>query len=106
MKEIDYEEMLLQVSDVMRAHNKVIPIMTHEEAAILIRRAVTPTGEWVAAGDEENPYAVCSFCGNKGDFIYSFCPFCGVKTHKFLADDNITFFTLKREIEKRFGEES
>ena len=35
MKEIDYEEMLLQVSDVMRAHNKVIPIMKHEKDAIL-----------------------------------------------------------------------
>lgn len=105
MKEIDYEEMLLQVSDVMRAHNKVIPIMTHEEAAILIRRAVTPTGEWVAAGDEENPYAVCSFCGNKGDFIYTFCPFCGVKTQDF-ADRDIVFFTLKRETRRRLGEES
>ena len=105
MKEIDYEEMLLHISDVMRAHNKVIPIMTYEEAAILIRRAVTPTGEWVAAGDKENPYAVCSFCGSKGDFIYSFCPFCGIKTQEF-ADENITFFTLKREIKKRLGEES
>lgn len=105
MKEIDYEEMLLQVSDVMRTHNKVIPTITHEKAAILIRKAVTPTGEWVAAGDKENPYAVCSFCGSKGDFIYSFCPFCGIKTQEF-ADENITFFTLKREIEKRLGEES
>ena len=91
MKEIDYEEMLLQVSDVMRAHNKVIPIMTHEKAAILIRRAVTPTGEWIAAGDKENPYAVW--------------PFCGVKTQEF-ADGDIAFFTLKREARKRLGEES
>ena len=105
MKEIDYEEMLLQVSDVMRAHNKVIPIMTHEKAAILIRRAVTPTGEWIAAGDKENPYAVCSVCGSKGDFIYTFCPFCGVKTQEF-ADGDIAFFTLKREARKRLGEES
>lgn len=105
MKEIDYEEMLLQVSDVMRAHNKVIPIMTHEKAAILIRRAVTPTGEWIAAGDKDNPYAVCSFCGEKGDFIYTFCPFCGAKTQKF-ADEDMAFFTLKREARRRLGEES
>ena len=105
MREIDYEEMLLQVSDVMRAHKKVIPTMTHEKAAILIRRAVTPTGEWVAAGDKDNPYAVCSFCGEKGDFIYTFCPFCGVKTQKF-ADEDMAFFTFKREARRRLGEES
>lgn len=41
----DYEEMMLQISDVMREANKVRPIMTHEDAVKAIRNIVLPKEE-------------------------------------------------------------
>lgn len=41
----DYEEMILQISDIMRQANKVRPIMTHEEAVKAIRLIVNQSGE-------------------------------------------------------------
>lgn len=39
---MDYEEMMLQISDVMRHANRLRPTLTHEEAVKAIRNIVTP----------------------------------------------------------------
>lgn len=36
MPKPDYEEMMLQISDVMRAANKLRPVITHKEAVLKI----------------------------------------------------------------------
>lgn len=41
----DYEEMMLQISDIMRQANKVRPLMTHEEAVKKIRLIVNQAAE-------------------------------------------------------------
>lgn len=38
----DYEEMMLQISDIMRKANRVRPTITHEEAVKAIREIVNP----------------------------------------------------------------
>lgn len=44
MPKPDYEEMMLQISDVMRAANKLRPNITHEEAVLKIYNIVVEVG--------------------------------------------------------------
>ena len=44
MPKPDYEEMMLQISDVMREANKLRPIITHEEAVLKIYNIVVEVG--------------------------------------------------------------
>lgn len=44
MPKPDYEEMMLQISDVMRAANKLRPSITHEEAVLMIYKIVVEVG--------------------------------------------------------------
>ena len=80
----DFEEMMLQISDVMRQANKIRPIMTHEEAVKAIRKIVTPKGKWIENDipeDVDVPESVlskCSVCGYQlGAHSFKFCPECG-----------------------------
>ena len=75
---MDYEEMMLQISDVMRHANRLRPIMTHEEAVKSIRKIVNPSGKWTytdgrwGLGDWQ-----CSNCDGYTDKDTYFCPNCG-----------------------------
>ena len=44
MPKPDYEEMMLQISDVMRTANKLRPAITHEEAILQIYNIVVEVG--------------------------------------------------------------
>lgn len=44
MPKPDYEEMMLQISDVMRAANKLRPDITHKEAVLKIYNIVVEVG--------------------------------------------------------------
>lgn len=45
---MDYEETLLQVTDVLKAHNRYhMNAPDHEQAVKAIRDIVTPRGEWI-----------------------------------------------------------
>lgn len=44
---MDYEEMMLQISDVMRHANRLRPTLTHEEAVKAIRSIVAQNSEWI-----------------------------------------------------------
>ena len=49
---MDYEEALLQVTDVLKAHNRHhLTAPDHEQAVKLIREIVTPKGKWVEKED-------------------------------------------------------
>ena len=76
---IDYEEALCEVSDVLRAHNKVVGGISHQEACELILEAVRPKGKWIT-----HPYSMimrCSACGNEETrgIDKHFCSNCGVR---------------------------
>lgn len=67
---IDYEEMMLQVSGVMRQANRVRPTMSHEEAINAIREIVAPKGKW-------GLFYECPRCGELKRSYSDQCPFCG-----------------------------
>ena len=85
---IDYEEALCEVSDVLRAHNKVVGGISHQEACELILDAVRPKGKWITDNPlQENDDGAfrCSCCkvgswhwGNS----YHFCPNCGARMER------------------------
>jgi hypothetical protein len=65
---MDYEEALLQVTDVLRANNRY-RLGDFEQAVKLIREIVTPKGKWIFSGVEhtdDNPIDCdsyyCSLC--------------------------------------------
>lgn len=77
---MDYEEMMLQISDVMRHANRLRPIMNHEEAVKAIRNIVTPKGKWEFVQYDANPKIGnwhCSNCNGIFDFGFKYCPHCG-----------------------------
>lgn len=70
---IDYEEMMLQVSDVMRQANRVRPIVSHEEAINAIREIVTPKSKWKLVEHGKNIDIECPFCGyERGNLSYGY----------------------------------
>lgn len=89
----DYEELMLQISDVMREANRVRPELSHEQAIKNIRGIVERRGKWVSREDmnylDENKvthnHFMCDRCGLIHDFIdghtaqYNFCPNCGAR---------------------------
>lgn len=56
---MDYEEALLQVTDVLKANNRY-RLGDFEQAVTLIREIVTPKGKWIRSYDD---FYVCSLCG-------------------------------------------
>ena len=80
----DYTELLLQVSDVMRKHNRVVyrginsilpPPMTDEEAVKAIRDIVTLKGKWIVDDEWGNCHcSVCKFENNRQPY---YCEECG-----------------------------
>lgn len=79
MPKPDYEEMILQISDVMRAANKLRPILSHEQAVKNIRGIVERHGKWI-----KNNYGYeCSECSVTsvfwGDKPHVYCHWCGAK---------------------------
>lgn len=79
---MDYEEMLLQISDILRAHNRHhMNTPDHEQAVKAIREIVTPKGKWIETDrfDEIADYMLkCPKCNE--DTLSShgnFCPNCG-----------------------------
>lgn len=61
----DYEELMLQISDVMREANRVRPDLSHEQAIKNIRGIVERHGKWNVIGfADDYVYCKCSECGN------------------------------------------
>ena len=82
----DYEELMLQISDVMREANRVRPELSHEQAVKNIRGIVERHGKWIENDipeDEDVPESVlskCSICGYQlGAHSFKYCPICGVR---------------------------
>lgn len=87
----DYEEMLCQVTDVLKAHNRYhMQTPDHEQAVKLIRDIVTPKGKWVEHVEEKGVgvWYTCSNCYQDAPYeqdVYNnwrqklsdFCPNCG-----------------------------
>ena len=81
----DYEEMLLQITDVLKAHNRHhLRTPDHEQAVSLIRDIVIPQGEWLH--DIVAFYQTCSNCRKTLNFDFfddgmeaNFCPNCGAR---------------------------
>ncbi len=73
---MDYEEALLQVTDVLKAHNKY-RLGDFEQAVKLIRDIVTQKGEWLDV-KPTYPYPFkCSVCGHLHSHKPRFCSACG-----------------------------
>ena len=81
----DYEEMLLQVTDVLKAHNRYhLKTPDHEQAVKIIREIVTPKGKWIFDSKSMfgSPYGSykCSNCGkHTDDNKDNWCWFCGAR---------------------------
>ena len=84
----DYEEMLLGVTDVLKAHNRYhMNTPDHEQAVKLIREIVTPRGKWKETGYETGALGItyrqtqCSNCGweHTLPMWWNFCPNCGAR---------------------------
>ncbi len=75
---MDYEEILLQITDVLKAHNRYhMNTPDHEQAVKLIREIVTPKGEWLEV-TPTYPYPFkCSICGHMHSHKPRFCSACG-----------------------------
>lgn len=77
---MDYEEALLQVTDVLKAHNRYhMNAPDHEKAVNAIRDIVTPKGNWI-----KNEFGYeCSECSVTsvfwGDKPHTYCHWCGTK---------------------------
>ena len=75
----DYEEMLLQITDVLKAHNRYhMKTPDHEQAVKLIRDIVTPKGKWLEDKNSEYGWK-CSECGDNRHQAGAFCPKCGAQ---------------------------
>ena len=65
---MDYEEALLQVTDVLKANNRY-RLGDFEQAVTLIREIVTPKGKWIPKGrwhiDPQCIEYTCSICGRR-----------------------------------------
>ena len=78
----DYEEMLLQITDVLKAHNRYhMQTPDHEQAVKLIRDIVTPKGKWIIDGhhircNRCNEY-MCNTDNECNKIPDNFCPNCG-----------------------------
>lgn len=83
----DYEELMLQISDVMREANRVRPELSHEQAIKNIRGIVERHGKWVECNPlveekymlDGNEYFKCSECNCCVRKKYNFCPDCGAR---------------------------
>lgn len=76
----DYEELMLQISDVMREANRVIPDLSHEQAIKNIRGIVERHGKWVESDVPESMLSKCSVCGYQlGAHSFKYCPICGAR---------------------------
>ena len=81
---MDYEEALLQVTDVLKANNRY-RLGDFEQAVKLIRDIVTPKGKWVFDSEFPmfgSPYGSykCSCCGmHTDDEEDNYCWFCGAR---------------------------
>lgn len=80
---MDYEEMLLQISDILRAHNRHhMDTPDHGQAVKLIREIVTPKGKWLKSSNmsKRSYQRLCSNCKHIvyfcGDGNYPNCPYC------------------------------
>lgn len=78
-----YEEMLLQIVDVLKKHNRPLPDLTHKEAIEEIRFIVNkayysleerPKGKWKYT---PNGIIYCNLCNHYLGFRGNFCPNCG-----------------------------
>lgn len=89
---MDYEEILLQITDVLKAHNRYhMKSPDHEQAVKAIRDIVTPKGKWVEGEQDGSllglvPYYWynCSECGyhfslNRGSKKPNYCQECGAR---------------------------
>jgi rubrerythrin len=89
----NYEGMLLQITDVLKAHNRYhMKTPDHKQAIEQIRAIVAPKGEWVHHNDDYNDWYVCSECGygDEGEITTNFprhCPGCGAKMKKEDSED-------------------
>lgn len=72
------EEILLQVSDVLRSHNRHhMKAPDHEQAVEAIRGIVTQKGQWLDV-KPTYPYPFkCSVCGHANSHKPRFCSCCG-----------------------------
>lgn len=78
---MDYEEALLQVTDVLKANNRY-RLGDFEQAVVLIREIVTPKGEWLDV-KPTYPYPFkCSVCGHLNSHKPRFCSACGSLNNK------------------------
>lgn len=75
---MDYEEALLQVTDVLKAHNRYhLTAPDHEQAVKAIREIVTQRGEWLDV-KPAYPYPFeCSVCGHMHSHKPRYCSACG-----------------------------
>lgn len=80
----DYEEMLLQITDILKAHNRHhMTAPDHEKAIEQIRDIVAPRAKWVVHNDfHENIRYGCTRCGNLTNVNNRFCPNCGAKMRR------------------------
>lgn len=83
---MDYEEALLQVIDVIKAHNRYhMNTPNYEQTVKTIRDIVTPKGEWIEECDEKaEPLKrrefYCTVCGNWNTYGKpKFCMKCGAR---------------------------
>ena len=75
---MDYEEALLQVTDVLKANNRY-RLGDFEQAVKLIREIVTPKGHWVERGN----YTYCSNCNaQENDAFPNYCWNCGARMER------------------------
>ena len=77
---VDYEELMLQVSDVMREANRLRPILSHEQAIKNIRGIVERHGKWVEDNTADYGWR-CSVCGHT-PWASRFCPNCGARMER------------------------
>lgn len=84
----DYEEILLQVTDILKAHNRYHESTDHKQAVEQIRNVVAPRATWekVDIGLDEEPLYVCSHCGYNTrpseSYTTKHCPNCGYKMRR------------------------
>ena len=79
----DYEELMLQISDVMREANRVRPELSHEQAIKNIRGIVERHGEWLDVKYEYPEYPFkCSVCGHLHSHKPRYCSACGSLNNK------------------------
>lgn len=80
---MDYEEALLQVTDVLKAHNRHhLTAPDHEQAVNAIRDIVTPKGKWIIKHANGCNYYICSECNLLSNDWDNFCPNCGARMEK------------------------